>query len=384
MTYRPDVEAGVGAVPPPGCPAHAGHAGFGAPTRPVAQGLPLYGPDFAADPHALLRAAARSTGPSPRSSCPPASRPRSSPSYALALEVLRDTERFAKDPRRWHALADGAIPPDSPVVPMMMYRPNALFTDGEEHARLRGAITDSLTRLDPYALSGYVERSADTPHRPVRRRGRGGPARRLRARPAAARLQPALRLPRRARATRWSGHGATLRQRRGRGGGQRGTRWTTCRAWSPLKRERARGRHHLLADGPPRPADRRGDDAAAHAAPGRRNRARAEPDLPTRCACCCPTTGSPVISPAAACPSRTPSTRSCGPTRRWRTTGPTYPLRDLDLAGRRVPPGRADPHQLRRRQHRPRADLRRPVRQPRPPRLERGAAHLPGRRARPG
>ena len=39
-------------------------------------------------------------------------------------------------------------PLDSPVVPMMMYRPNALFTDGEEHRRLRGAITDSLARVE--------------------------------------------------------------------------------------------------------------------------------------------------------------------------------------------------------------------------------------------
>jgi hypothetical protein len=53
VTYRPDAEAGVGVVPPPGCPAHAGHAGFAGPARPAVQGLPLYGPEFAADPHAF-------------------------------------------------------------------------------------------------------------------------------------------------------------------------------------------------------------------------------------------------------------------------------------------------------------------------------------------
>ena len=76
--------------------------------------------------------------------------------------MLRSPETFAKDPRRWNDLDDGTVPPDSPVVPMMMYRPNALFSDGEEHRRLRGAITDSLARVDPNALRGYVERSADT------------------------------------------------------------------------------------------------------------------------------------------------------------------------------------------------------------------------------
>ncbi|MES4903122.1 MULTISPECIES: cytochrome P450 [unclassified Streptomyces] len=161
MTYRPDVEAGVGVVPPPGCPAHAGRTGPGGPARPVAQGLPLYGPDFAADPHSFYKRL-RQYGPIAPVELSPGVEAYLVTGYSLALEVLRDTERFAKDPRGWRALNEGRIPPDSPVGPMMMYRPNALFNDGEAHARLRGAITDSLTRLDPYALSEYVERSADT------------------------------------------------------------------------------------------------------------------------------------------------------------------------------------------------------------------------------
>ncbi|KRV48966.1 cytochrome [Wenjunlia vitaminophila] len=82
-------------------------------------------------------------------------------SYEAALDVLRTPETFSKDPRRWRDLMEGRVAPDNPAVPMMMYRPNALFTDGEEHRRLRGAITDSLDRVDPIALRGYVERSAD-------------------------------------------------------------------------------------------------------------------------------------------------------------------------------------------------------------------------------
>ncbi|MEU5645897.1 cytochrome P450 [Streptomyces milbemycinicus] len=158
--HSPDAEAGVGVAPPPGCPAHAGHAGFGGPARPAAQGLPLYGPEFAADPH-LFYERLRQYGPIAPVELSPGVEAYLITSYSLALEVLRDTERFAKDPRGWRALNEGRIPPDCPVGPMMMYRPNALFNDGEAHARLRGAITDSLARLDPYALSEYVERSAD-------------------------------------------------------------------------------------------------------------------------------------------------------------------------------------------------------------------------------
>jgi len=82
-------------------------------------------------------------------------------SHAAALHVLHTPEVFAKDPRRWRALADGTVPADSPVVPMMMYRPNCLYTDGAEHLRLRQAVTDSLNRIDPYELRRFVERSSD-------------------------------------------------------------------------------------------------------------------------------------------------------------------------------------------------------------------------------
>lgn len=47
---------------------------------------------------------------------------------------------------------------DSPVVPMMAYRPNLLFSDGVEHLRLRSAVTESLGRLDTRRLTQTVER----------------------------------------------------------------------------------------------------------------------------------------------------------------------------------------------------------------------------------
>jgi cytochrome P450 len=139
------------AVPPPGCPAHAG-------ARTAER---LYGPGFAADPMASYTRL-RAYGSVARVEISPGVRAWLVTGYETALEVLRSPERFSKDPRRWQALADGTVPADSPVVPMMMYRPNALWTDGEEHSRLRGAITNSLGRLDPNALRGYVEHSADT------------------------------------------------------------------------------------------------------------------------------------------------------------------------------------------------------------------------------
>ncbi|WP_254885521.1 cytochrome P450 [Streptomyces sp. NA02950] len=162
MTYSSDVGARSGAVPPPGCPAHpGGGTAQGSSAGGHGVSVPLYGADFVADPHAFY-ARLRAMGPIAPVELSPGVFASLVTSYSLGLEILRDTERFAKDPRGWRAMNDGTIPPDSPVVPMMGYRPNALFSDGEAHARLRGAITDSLDRVDPHALSEYVERSAET------------------------------------------------------------------------------------------------------------------------------------------------------------------------------------------------------------------------------
>ncbi|MGN9813829.1 cytochrome P450 [Streptomyces sp. SD11] len=121
----------------------------------------MYGPEFAADPGALY-GKLRAHGNTSPVELAPGVRATLVTGYEAALHVLRSPETFSKDPRRWRDLADGVVAPDSPVVPMMMYRPNALFTDGEEHRRLRGAVTDSLARVEPSTLRGYVERSADT------------------------------------------------------------------------------------------------------------------------------------------------------------------------------------------------------------------------------
>ncbi|MFF4565579.1 cytochrome P450 [Streptomyces sp. NPDC001435] len=132
-------------TPPPRCPAHE----------------PLYGPEFAADPAAAYRRL-RAAGPIAPVELAPGVHASLVVGYEAALHVLRSPETFSKDPRRWQDLADGTVPMDSPVVPMMMYRPNALWTDGAEHRRLRDAITDSLAQVDPNTLRGYVEASADT------------------------------------------------------------------------------------------------------------------------------------------------------------------------------------------------------------------------------
>lgn len=138
-------------APPPGCPAHQpGHQGEGVP-------VPLYGPEFAADPHGFYEEL-RHYGAAAPIEVAPGVGAKLVTDYAAALRVLQSPKEFGKDSRRWRALNEGRVPMDSPAIPMMAYRPNSLFSDGAEHLRLRQAITDSLSRVDALLLTRHVER----------------------------------------------------------------------------------------------------------------------------------------------------------------------------------------------------------------------------------
>ena len=118
--------------------------------------VPLFGPEFAADPHTTY-ALLRGYGP-----VAPVLLADGVPAwlvtdYQAALALLRDPVTWSKDPRAWEA----TVPPDCPVLPMIGYRPNVLFSDGEEHARFRSVITDSLAMIDLGRLRSEVLRVAD-------------------------------------------------------------------------------------------------------------------------------------------------------------------------------------------------------------------------------
>jgi cytochrome P450 len=119
------------------------------------QPLALYGPDFAADPHSHYRQL-RAHGPLAPVRIAPGIDALLVTDYQAAVDLLRDTHTFTKDPRAWQA----TVPADSPVLPMLGYRPTALFSDGDVHARYRDAINDSLALIEPHVLRAEVARVA--------------------------------------------------------------------------------------------------------------------------------------------------------------------------------------------------------------------------------
>src|SRR6478735_11721799 len=92
--------------------------------------LALYGAGFAADPHGHYLTL-RAQGPLARVRIAPDVDAMLVTDYHAAVDLLRDTETFTKDPRAWQA----GVPADSPVLPVLGHRPTALFTDGAVHAR---------------------------------------------------------------------------------------------------------------------------------------------------------------------------------------------------------------------------------------------------------
>ncbi|MFJ8751580.1 cytochrome P450 [Streptomyces sp. NPDC102441] len=117
--------------------------------------LALYGAGFAADPHGHYRRL-RAQGPLARVRIAPDVDALLVTDYHAAVDLLRDTETFTKDPRAWQE----GVPADSPVLPMLGHRPTALFTDGAVHARYRDAINDTLALIEPHLLRAEVARVA--------------------------------------------------------------------------------------------------------------------------------------------------------------------------------------------------------------------------------
>ena len=133
----------------------------GTPSRcPVSGNVELHGPEFGADPESHY-AQLRSLGPSAPVDIADGVEVELVTSYDAALSILHDPATFVRDSRRWNALNEGRVPQDSPALPMMGYRPNALFSDGAAHARLRQAVTDSLAAVDELQLVRQTKQSAE-------------------------------------------------------------------------------------------------------------------------------------------------------------------------------------------------------------------------------
>lgn len=118
--------------------------------------VPLYSEEFAADPHAAYRRMRSRYGTMVPVEIWPGVPATLVLGYRTAVRILNDPEHFSADPRPWQKL----VPKDLPILPMVEWRPNALRSNGIEHARYRAATNDALAGVDLHALHTIVERAA--------------------------------------------------------------------------------------------------------------------------------------------------------------------------------------------------------------------------------
>ncbi|MFJ4657261.1 cytochrome P450 [Nocardia sp. NPDC088792] len=139
---NPSSFVGWNAAPPPAAPQPA----------PV----PLYAPEFAADPHGFYAAMRRRFGSLVPVELSPGIPATLVIGYRTAVQINNDPERFRADPRIW----EKDIPADCPVLPMLQYRPNALRSAGLAHTRYRKASVDSIDGINLYDIHLEIEQMA--------------------------------------------------------------------------------------------------------------------------------------------------------------------------------------------------------------------------------
>jgi cytochrome P450 len=135
--------------PPPGCPAH----GLGP------EGLRrLYGPQ-AADLAGLYEELREQHGP-----VAPVLLHDDVPMWIVLghtenLHMVRTPSHFCRDSRIWTPLLDGMVKPDHPLMPHIAWEPICSYAEGDEHLRLRGAVTGAISTIDHRGVRRYINRA---------------------------------------------------------------------------------------------------------------------------------------------------------------------------------------------------------------------------------
>ncbi|MFE9021633.1 cytochrome P450 [Streptomyces sp. NPDC007808] len=137
------------ATPPPGCPAHG--IGPGGLRR-------LYGPE-AEDLGALYEKLRAEHG-----TVAPALLHEDVPiwvvlGHAENLHTVRTPSQYSRDTRLWTALQDGTIKPDHPLMPIIAWQPICCHAEGDEHLRLRGAVTGAMSTIDHRGIRRSINRA---------------------------------------------------------------------------------------------------------------------------------------------------------------------------------------------------------------------------------
>ncbi|MEU9333580.1 cytochrome P450 [Streptomyces sp. NPDC048290] len=152
MTSETSSAPGPGALPggpPPGCPAH-GATGPGGLHR-------IYGPE-ALDLSGMYEKLRAEHGP-----VAPVLLHDDVPMWVVLghaenLHMVRSPSQYTRDSRIWTPLNEGRVKPDHPLMPHIAWQPIASHAEGDEHLRLRGAVTGAMSTIDHRSLRRHIYR----------------------------------------------------------------------------------------------------------------------------------------------------------------------------------------------------------------------------------
>ncbi|MFF4546264.1 cytochrome P450 [Streptomyces sp. NPDC001435] len=134
--------------PPPGCPAHG--LGPGGLHR-------LYGPE-ADDLGDLYEKLRDQYGP-----VAPALLHDDVPIWVVLghtenLHLVRTPSQYTRDSRIWNPLLQGMVKPDHPLMPHIAWQPICSHAEGDEHQRLRAAVTGAMSTIDHRSIRRHIGR----------------------------------------------------------------------------------------------------------------------------------------------------------------------------------------------------------------------------------
>jgi cytochrome P450 len=119
----------------------------------------LHGPEFQTDPGTLYEKMRAEHGP-----VVPVTMEGDVPAWLVVgyrelHQVLSTPGVFARSSSRWNSWH--LVPPDWPMLPMVMQLPTVLYSEGAAHRRRAGAVSDALSGTDLHELRTTTARMAD-------------------------------------------------------------------------------------------------------------------------------------------------------------------------------------------------------------------------------
>ncbi|MBT2422106.1 cytochrome P450 [Streptomyces sp. ISL-22] len=75
------------------------------------------------------------------------------------LHMVRTPSQFCRDSRIWTPLLEGMVKPDHPLMPHIAWQPICSHAEGDEHLRLRGAVTGAMSTIDHRGMRRHINRS---------------------------------------------------------------------------------------------------------------------------------------------------------------------------------------------------------------------------------